>query len=301
MIAAQTKYQAFAVVVTYNRLALLKNTLAGLQLQSYLPDHIIVVNNNSSDGTKEWLDKQNGIQVIHQANVGGSGGFHTGVKAAYEAGAEWVWMMDDDVVAEKMCLETLLGYSSQSLCLNPVHLDQHRKVTDEERWFNVTDCTILNLHNRSYKSGKKIWFRNLGSFEGMLIHRSLIEKIGFPDPRFFIAHDDLIYGYLASKFTNVAVIAEAVIRRQPVTKSEESTYRYDYYYMYRNLWLLEEYAEKDLTGFSGYRRRRIKFQFLYAIYKIFFVDKPSFKQKALTYLFQAYRDYKKKKAGIKNG
>ncbi|RYZ29607.1 MAG: glycosyltransferase [Chitinophagaceae bacterium] len=301
MTTTQNPYQVFAVVVTYNRLSLLKNTLEGLKAQSHLPAHTIVVNNGSSDGTTEWLDRQSGLQVIHQENVGGSGGFYTGVKAANEAGAEWIWIMDDDVLPEQNCLEKLLNYSSQSLCLNPIHVDQHNIVSDEERWFDATDCSIVNLHNRSFENGKKIWFRNLGSFEGMLIHRSLIEKIGFPDPRFFIAHDDLIYGYLASKHTNVAVIADAIIRRQPVVKSEESTYHYDYYYMYRNLWLLEEYAEKNLNGYSGYRKRRIKLQFFYTIYKIFFVDKPKHKKKALSYLFQAYRDYKKKKAGIKNG
>jgi rhamnopyranosyl-N-acetylglucosaminyl-diphospho-decaprenol beta-1,3/1,4-galactofuranosyltransferase len=174
-------------------------------------------------------------------------------------------------------------------------------VSDEERWFDVTNCSIINLYNQSYLNRKKIWFRNLGSFEGMVIHRDLIAKIGFPDPRFFIAHDDLIYGYLASKHTNVAVVANAVMRRQPVVKSSESTYRYDYYYTYRNLWILEEYAEKDLKHFSGYRKRRIKLRFLYNVYKIFLVDKPADKRKALRYLYQAYKDYKKKKAGIING
>ena len=30
-------------------------------------------------------------------NLGGAGGFSVGVKVAYDLGAEWFWVMDDDV------------------------------------------------------------------------------------------------------------------------------------------------------------------------------------------------------------
>lgn len=64
-----------AVVVTFNRITLLQKCIKALYNQTKKLDAIIVINNNSTDGTKEWLDKQNNIIVIHQENVGGSGGF----------------------------------------------------------------------------------------------------------------------------------------------------------------------------------------------------------------------------------
>ena len=133
----------------------------------------------------------------------------------------------------------------------------------------------------------------------MLIASDVVKKIGLPDQRFFIAHDDLVYGYLASKFTNVAVVGGAVMQRQAVTKTRDSLYHYDYYYMYRNLWIVEEYADLELPTFSGYRKRRILLQFFYAVYKIFFVDKPAKKSKAVRTLWTAYRDYRNKIAGKK--
>lgn len=291
----------YAIVVTFNRLPLLQKTLDGLQAQTHKLSKIVVVNNDSTDGTKEWLAQQHWVDAIHQENVGGAGGFHAGVKHAIEAGADWVWLMDDDVIPETDCLEMLLRHKDISHCLNPVHLNSDGSLSDEERWFDATNCAIINLYNQSYLHGKKIWFRNLGSFEGMVIARDVVEKIGYPDPRFFVAHDDLIYGYLASKFTNVAVVADAIMKRQPVTKALSSLYNYDYYYMYRNLWILEEYANKERPQFRGYRKRRITLQFLYAIYKIFFVDKPAQKAKALRTLYKAYQDYKNKRAGMKAG
>ena len=96
-----------AVVVTYNRIELLKRTVRCLQ-QNKPVSSIVVVNNGSTDATAEWLKTQPGLIVISQANVGGSGGFYTGMQYAYQAGADWIWCMDDDVFPRADCLEQLL-------------------------------------------------------------------------------------------------------------------------------------------------------------------------------------------------
>lgn len=58
-----------AVVVTYNRIELLKRTVRCLQ-QNKPVSSIVVVNNGSTDATAEWLKTQSGLTVINQANVG---------------------------------------------------------------------------------------------------------------------------------------------------------------------------------------------------------------------------------------
>ena len=72
------------VVVTYNRLGCLKQCLNALRNQSCQQFDIIVVNNGSTDGTKEFLDSQKDIIVIHQQNLGGAGGFYAGMKYMME-------------------------------------------------------------------------------------------------------------------------------------------------------------------------------------------------------------------------
>lgn len=286
----------YAVVVTFNRLYTLQQTIAALQAQSFSLFKIIVVNNDSSDGTTERLSQQPTLTVLHQENLGGSGGFHTGSKYAYEAGADWVWTMDDDVAPDKNCLETLFNYSSISECLHPIHFYADGEMQEEERWFNPVNCECINYLNSSYKGGKKLWYRNTASFEGMLIKREIISKIGFPDKRFFIYQDDIIYGYLANKYTNVSVVAEAIMRKLPVKINASSSYAF-LYYSYRNLWLLKEYAAKEVPGLSGYRSRRIFLQFFYAVYKIFKFREYPGKVKALSTLVKAYIAYRKKKEG----
>ena len=68
-----------AVVVTYNRRELLKRNIACLRLNTPVSS-IVVVNNGSTDGTGAWLDEQEDLTVIHQENVGGSGGFYRGIQ-----------------------------------------------------------------------------------------------------------------------------------------------------------------------------------------------------------------------------
>ena len=84
-----------AVVVTYNRMELLKRNIRCLQ-QNKPISSIVIVNNGSTDGTTEWLAAQEGLTVINQTNVGGAGGFYTGIQYAIRR-VRWIWCMDDDV------------------------------------------------------------------------------------------------------------------------------------------------------------------------------------------------------------
>jgi len=88
--------KAIAVVVTYNRLHLLKECITALRNQTQKPDAILVINNGSTDDTGKWLLSQPDLLVISQGNTGSGGGFETGIQWAYKNGYSWIWCMDDD-------------------------------------------------------------------------------------------------------------------------------------------------------------------------------------------------------------
>ena len=108
------KYSVNAVIVTCNRCELLKMSIEALLASKYELNKIVVVNNASTDGTKEYLDSlnQSKLIVMHQEkNEGGAGGFFYGIKEAYENGCDFVWIMDDDTVVTESALEELInGY-----------------------------------------------------------------------------------------------------------------------------------------------------------------------------------------------
>ncbi len=106
-----------AVVVTYNRLALLQECVAALRAQTRPLNEIIVVNNGSSDGSTEWLASQPDLTVVNQANSGSAGGQYTGIKMAFAKGHEWLWCMDDDTIPTSSALaefESSMPFSEAS-------------------------------------------------------------------------------------------------------------------------------------------------------------------------------------------
>ena len=105
---------AAAVVVTYNRKALLNECLEAILSQSHPVERIILIDNASTDGTKEMLRTTGLLQdarmqyVRMETNTGGSGGFYEGLRIGRECGCDWLWLMDDDTVPAADCLEKLL-------------------------------------------------------------------------------------------------------------------------------------------------------------------------------------------------
>ena len=98
-----------AVVVTWNGLEDFRRCIAALRNQTRRIDRIVVVNNASTDGTKEWLDSQTGLEVIHQRkNLGNGGGLKIGYERALELGADLVYSLDDDAVAKENAVENIL-------------------------------------------------------------------------------------------------------------------------------------------------------------------------------------------------
>ena len=179
-----------AVVVTFNRLSLLKESIESLHNQTKKDFDIIVVNNGSTDGTKEWLDAQENIIVIHQDNCGGAGGFYTGQKYAYDHGYDWIWMMDDDGYTDSHQLEELFN-----VCI--------------EKQIYFANATVINVEDRETLAFQpEIKYANLNGvvakqcfapYNGTFIHRSVFDKIGFNKKEMFIWGDEVEFTLRARK------------------------------------------------------------------------------------------------------
>lgn len=185
----------FAVVVTYNRLSLLKRTISCLQ-QNEPVSAIVVVNNGSTDGTTEWLNGQAGLIVLHQSNVGGAGGFCTGIDYACRANADWIWCMDDDVFPRADCLKELLAEANREKIgiLAPRRFQDGKLFTHDFQEYNLTNPFASMYSKRLSKQVVTAPVEIKGTaFEGPLIRREVVEKIGLPNKDLFIFCDDTDY------------------------------------------------------------------------------------------------------------
>ena len=109
-----------AVVVTHNRCKLLKRCINNILNQSLPPDEILVINNGSTDNTKDELEKLK-INTINQDNLGSAGGWVTGIKYAIEKKFDAIWLIDDDAYPDKYSLEILKNSIDKEMaCLSSI-------------------------------------------------------------------------------------------------------------------------------------------------------------------------------------
>lgn len=207
-----------AVVVTYNRCDLLEKTLAGLEGQERPVDHIIVVDNASTDRTEDHLAARDFTvpHTVHRLteNTGGAGGFSTGIDLAFGMGFDAFWVMDDDSVARPDSLaplvrdledaRTRLGYLPSFACsLVVFHEDGSlcEMNTPETTW----DWA------RPFALGATYPLVKSASFVSCLITRAAVHEVGLPSGNFFIWYDDAEYTLRLSKFRPGIFVRESVV------------------------------------------------------------------------------------------
>lgn len=232
-----------AVVVTYNRLDLLKLCIEKLKEQNYTLNKIIIVNNASTDGTTEYLNKISSSEIFEiinlKENLGGAGGFYYGIKRAYEIECDYIWIMDDDTIATPTSLMKLM---------DALLVLKGKKVgflTSNVLYKDNLPC-MMNIPNTVYRWNEFIKEGIVEishtSFVAMLIPSKVVKKVGLPIKEYFIWGDDGEYstrillrkgytGYLVGDSTVYHYMKENV-GVDIINSPQERIGRF--YYFYRN-------------------------------------------------------------------
>ncbi|MFC6177406.1 glycosyltransferase family 2 protein [Companilactobacillus huachuanensis] len=225
-----------AVVVTFNRLEKLKECLD--TLITFDLNNIFVIDNASTDGTKEYLKKVSQIQSITlEENIGGAGGFNIGMKQFIEnSDSEYLWIMDDDTIPEPGALELLsksfVDNSKIGFAIGQVY------------W---TDGTLAKMNlpvlARNQPVDSRIRCIEEASFVAVMFSRQAIEKSGYPISEFFIWGDDVEYTNRIVKqgFLGVQVMEARILHKMGENvginildeNSNQSRVK-RYFYNYRN-------------------------------------------------------------------
>lgn len=225
-----------SVVVTYNRLEYLKICLIKLSQQTHPIEKIYLIDNASTDGTLDWVNKYalrdySNLKYIRlNENIGGSGGFNEGFRHASKEKFDYLWLMDDDVAPDKECLEYLLLDAPIDGVIHPTRYYIDGEIFYWHHWLDPLTMnkipTNIEMHLNYLAS------TNVACFEGALISNSVISKIGYPERHYFICEDDTLYGFLASLSYPVLYTSRARLMRQ--IKSNGKNADWKLYYIFRN-------------------------------------------------------------------
>ena len=207
------------VVVTYNRLELLKRCVSALVNQSYPISKIFIINNASNDGTTEWLstiNKEIIIPINLEKNTGGAGGFSKGMELAIEDACDFVWLMDDDGQPSSNCLDTLINKKISNRILNPLVVNEN----DERKLsFRLGSFTTVEQAKNSCINDLILGVGN--PFNGTLIPTSIIEDIGLPKKEMFIWGDEEEYVLRAKNRGYDIITCVDAIHYHPKEKSNK--------------------------------------------------------------------------------
>lgn len=249
-----------AVVVTYNRKELLAECLGALLSQSKSLDRIFIIDQASADGTAEMLQESGYLKqpsIVYsrsEKNTGGAGGFQRGVELAYTAGSDWIWLMDDDAIADSNALERMLRHvSAPNVCA----------VANAKLRLNGTldDGHLVFDKNSSCESEPA--FLTFSSFVGLMISRTAVRDMGLPKAEFFLQGDDTEYCIRLCKAGRIAFARDSILVHKEISRPPELVHRFgrDFtiypkdrfcfqYFLWRNRVWIETYGR-------GFRLDRI--------------------------------------------
>jgi rhamnopyranosyl-N-acetylglucosaminyl-diphospho-decaprenol beta-1,3/1,4-galactofuranosyltransferase len=221
-----------AVLVTFNRKALMQECLAAVLAQTRPLDGIYIIDNASTDGTPRALFdaglvselppdnppepwertfSHNGTEsrpvLIHyvrlSANVGSAGGLREGMDRACRNGYHWLWLMDDDGVPETEALARLCTGAANrpdGRIFNSLVLDKNdRRTIAFGYWLgkNVRDDTpgvLCRTVDELFARTREPVLDGPGQFWNFtLVHRDVVHSVGLPLKELFIRGDEVEY------------------------------------------------------------------------------------------------------------
>lgn len=193
-------------IVTLNRLGKLARTVAECRSLGF--ERFVVVDNGSSDGTRDFLSEQTDItSLFSEHNDGGSGGFNRIKRYFYEnTTSSYLLLMDDDAyptfsrnhlaafLAERSACNYLayackVIYPTGSLC------EMNRPGKNI-----LADYPLLHF-GKDYHidDASPEGIVDFASFVGLLLTREAIRRVGVVSTQFFIYSDDTYYTLSISK------------------------------------------------------------------------------------------------------
>lgn len=206
-----------AVVLTYNRKALLAECVEALLAQSLPVTAVHVIDNASTDGTREHLAELGLLarpEVTYErleSNRGGAGGFAHGMLVARQDDCDWVWLMDDDAEPRRDCLERLLvspaaaDPSSVALCPAVAGADGRLQLLHR----GELRGRPLPLPASAY-AGPPVDV-GFATFVGLLVRADVARALDPPVGEFFIWADDYEYCLRLGAIGSLRLVPHAVI------------------------------------------------------------------------------------------
>lgn len=252
------------IIVTWNKKADVLNLLSQLNHINYPKEsiQIIVVDNASSDGTIPAIEQAfPSVHLVkHSENLGGAGGFNSGMRRAMEQfpDSEYLWLLDNDVTVDKNALQALVSvmekHPKAAICGskimnrdNPNELIEIGAFIDDRRG----DIRRNEPNPEQLKDPNAVFEVDYVAACSLLARVSAVKQAGLWHEQFFIYWDDMEWGarFNSLGFKVLATNSSIVYHPSWAGRVADNTAIWRNYYRSRNsLWFFNHYTK-------GFKRR----------------------------------------------
>ena len=226
--------------------------LVSLQQQDYPNFHLLVVDNDSSDGSMHELSKaMPSVELVQSgANLGFGGGCNVGIRLALERGADYVWLINSDATAAPRALAALVGVAESDPAISSVGsaLYEISKPDQIQLWGGgrVQLWTGQCHHQRAACSLDFI------SGASVLLRCAALREVGlFDEQHFFMYWEDTDLGFRLRKAGwKLAVAQDSCVWHKLSASLGQGSPLLDQYFTRSGVRFLRRYAPLPLLSVS---------------------------------------------------
>ena len=183
-------YKFAAFVMTYERSAIILDTIKKLQSQTFPPEVILIVDNSTSYLTKNLFQDQAFQDVIYYHvgyNSGPAGAAYYGLKELTRLGYKWIyWGDDDNPPRDTFVIEDLfMGIAKLTQSNFKLGI-----IGEKGGIFNTKTGRIRSLSNSELQKNKYIEVDSIPGGHSMIVNSQVIKDGILPDPELFFGFEE---------------------------------------------------------------------------------------------------------------
>ncbi len=248
------KKSVVACVVTYNRKDKLKKCIDSLLQQDFKNLDILIVDNGSNDGTRDYIlpyiDDELVMYVNTNKNLGGAGGFNYAIKSVVHD-YEYIWIMDDDTYPHHNALSSMIKHIPKDGKFG--FFSSLVEWTDGNACLMNKQLLVEDIFDDMEALRNGMIPVKSASFVSLFISSQIVKEIGLPIKEFFLWGDDTEYTGRLHKFGGYLVLDSIVTHDMVsndgidiVKNSYERTKRYNLFIRNRVYIAKKRNAKKEV-------------------------------------------------------
>jgi GT2 family glycosyltransferase len=182
------------VLAAFNALEYSKISLESILDHTPISYELVLIDNGSSDGTKEFFETIPGARIIqNEKNLGFARGYNQGIKAS---SGKYIILINNDCIVSKNWLSNMLSCADSDPAIGMVgprgnHINGVQRIDRE-----FSDLQEFHNYAASFNKPNPLKWFEVNKLVGfcILVKREVVKKIGYFDEAYGIGtHEDIDY------------------------------------------------------------------------------------------------------------